>query len=391
MSMRTVCAVTVARSDYGILRPVLRRLSSSAALRLRVVAGGSHLLRSAGHTIDEVAHDGFEIAERVEMLLASDGPEAISASIGVGVLGFARAYERMRPDVLLLIGDRFEMLAAAVASLPFTIPIAHIHGGELSTGAIDDQIRHAITKMSHLHFVATPACAARVTQMGEEPWRVTVSGAPAIDDLAAMPRIPVADLEAQLGVAFDPPPLVVTYHPATLAYEQTAHDVAELVEALRPVDRSLIITHPNADTLNGLVLAAWRRLADGKPGVALVENLGSRTYWSVLAAAGAMVGNSSSGLIEAPSFQLPVVNIGNRQAGRDRAANVIDTGPSSGEIAAALERALSPAFRQSLAGLVNPFGDGLAAGRIAGVLETIPLDARLRLKSFHTPAVATHA
>lgn len=384
--MRRIAVVTVARSDYGILLPVLREIQRAPDLQLQLVAGGAHLSRNFGDTIGAIERDGFEIAARVETLLASDSPTGIASSVGLGVLGFAGAYARLSPDLLLLTGDRFDMLAAAAAALPFTMPIAHLHGGEQSEGAIDNQIRHAITKMSHLHFVATPTGARRVVQMGEEPWRVTVTGAPALDNLRAMPLLPIAELERLVGIELRPAPLLVTYHPVTLEYEETATQTAELIAALADVERPIVITYPNADTHHRDILHAIRGFAAGRPGVALVENLGTQAYFSLMACAAAMVGNSSSGIIEAPSFRLPTVNIGSRQTGRERAANVLDVPAGREAIRAGIRMALSPAFAESLRDLENPYGDGRAAGRIVRVLRERPLDHELRRKRFHAAA-----
>jgi len=214
--MRTIGVVTVGRSDYGNYVPLLRAIQRDAALRLQLIVGGMHLSAAFGLTVEAIRADGFDIADRVEMLLSSDAPEGIATSMGVGVMGFAQAYARHRPDVLVVLGDRFEMYAAASAAVPFRMPIAHIAGGELTEGAIDNSFRHAITKLSHLHFVTTATYAARVIQMGEEPWRVTVSGALGLDHLQAFVASGRPALEALVGLRLDPPPLVVTYHPAAL-------------------------------------------------------------------------------------------------------------------------------------------------------------------------------
>lgn len=387
--MRTVAAVTVGRSDYSILLPVLREIEATPGLSLRLIAAGMHLSREFGSTVSVIEADRFVIAERVEMLLSSDTPGAIARSMGIGMFGFAGAYDRLAPDLLLLIGDRFEMLAAAVASLPFTIPIAHMHGGELTEGAVDDQIRHAITKMAHLHFVSTSRCAERVVQMGEEPWRVTVTGAAALDNLRTTPLLSRDEVERRLGLPPGERPLLVTYHPVTLESDRTAAQVEELVAALAATDLPIVMTYPNADTRHGAVLQAITRFAEAHQRVRLVENLGPSLYFSTLAIAAAMVGNSSSGIIEASSFKLPVVNIGRRQAGRERAANVVDVGESRDEIVAGIRRALSSAFAAGLAHLQNPYGDGHAAERIVRVLLDTSLD-RLTQKRFHTAQIPVH-
>lgn len=383
--MRRIGVVTGARADYGILRPVLRAMTNTPALQLQLFVTGAHLAPEFGSSLEQIAADGFDTSDRMEMLLAGDSATATATSIGVGVTAFANRFARGRPDVLLLTGDRFEMLAAAVAALSFAIPLAHLHGGEISEGAIDEQIRHAITKMSHLHFASTPIAAARIAQMGEQAWRITVTGAPALDNLRCGGEMTREELEQRLGLRFVTDPLVVTFHPVTLQIDQVGSQIGELVATLQSVPRPLVITYPNADTANGTVTAALRQLAASRPDAVFVPNLGTRAYFSLLRIAAAMVGNSSSGIVEAPSFQLPVVNVGLRQGGRDRAPNVIDVDVDRRAIAAGIDRALSPAFRDSLRGLTNPYGDGHASERIVAVLEHVALNAALLVKRFEVP------
>ncbi len=381
--MRTVGIVTVSRSDYGIYLPILRKIQADPDLKLHLIAAGMHLSPEFGLTVRSIEADRFQIAERVEMLLSSDTPEAIAKSMGLGAIGFAQAYARVHPDILLVLGDRFEMHAAALAVLPFKIPVAHIHGGELTEGAIDNALRHSMTKLSHLHFVATEAYSRRVVQMGEEPWRVIVSGAPGLDNLRAMKLLTRRELEARFGLRLDTDPLLVTYHPVTLEYEQTEWQMHELLEALRAFDVPIVFTMPNADTGGRLILQMIREFLRDRPTARLVENLETQAYFSMMACAAAMVGNSSSGIIEAPSFGLPVVNIGSRQAGRLRAKNVIDVGYNRGEVVDGIRQATAPEFGTSLKGLTNPYGDGRAAERIVGVLKTVQLDEKLLAKRFY--------
>ncbi len=381
--MRTICAVTVGRSDWGIYRPILKAIQQHHDLKLHLVAGSSHIVRSHGMTVDEIIGDGFEIHDTIEMLLASDSPEAIAKSMGLGTIGFAQIYQRVRPDLLLVLGDRFEMHAAALAATPFRIPIAHVHGGEVTQGAIDDAYRHAITKYSHLHFVSTAAHAQRVIQLGEEPWRVTVSGAPALDNLSTLPMLSRSELEARLQISFDQPPLLVTMHPVTLQYEQADEQVQQLLQVLAEYDLPIIITRPNADTSHSAIIERLELFCRDRSHVRLVSSLGTCGYFSLMRIAAAMVGNSSSGIIEAASFRLPVVNIGLRQSGRPRSANVIDTGCSAQEIRDGIQQALSEKFRNSLSQLKNVYGDGNAACRIADVIGSVRMDESLIIKQFH--------
>ena len=380
--MRTLGVVTAARSDYGIYLPVLRKIQADPELRLRLIVSGMHLAPEFGLTVKAIEEDGFEIAERVEMLVASDSPEAVAKSMGLGAIGFAQTYARLRPDILLVLGDRFEMHAAALAALPFKIPVAHIHGGELTEGAIDDALRHSMTKLSHLHFVTTEEYARRVVQMGEERWRVTISGAPSLDNLQAMTLLSLAELEEKFALRFDQPPLLVTFHPVTLEYEQTEQQAEELLAALSASNMPVLFTLPNADTGGRVIIRMVRDFVETNASAQLVDNLGTQAYFSFMAAASAMVGNSSSGIIEAASFKLPVVNIGNRQKGRARGRNVIDVGDKREEILDGIRKALDADFRASLSHLANPYGDGTAAGKIVKQLKEVTIDQRLLVKRF---------
>jgi UDP-N-acetylglucosamine 2-epimerase (non-hydrolysing)/GDP/UDP-N,N'-diacetylbacillosamine 2-epimerase (hydrolysing) len=382
--MRHITAVTVGRSDYGIFQPVFRAIQKRADLRLSLIVAGMHLAEEFGHTVDAIEADGFEIAARVQMLLASDSPEGIAKAMGLGTLGYAQALAQIRPDILLLLGDRFEMHAAGVAAVPFKMPIAHIHGGEITEGAIDDALRHSLTKLSHLHFVSTKEHGQRVIQMGEEPWRVTVSGAPGLDNTQHVKLLERAAFEERFGVRLGDEFLLATYHPVTLEFEQAEAQFAELLAALDEIGMPVLFTMANADTGGQVINRMIRDYTSARPGAHLVENLGTQGIFSAMALASAMIGNSSSGIIEAAQFGLPVVNIGTRQAGRVRGDNVIDTGNGRAEIAEAIPRATSQEFRAGLAGLVNPYGDGFAADRIVDRLSTVELGPRLLVKKFHT-------
>lgn len=379
---RTIGVVTVGRSDYGIYLPLLRKIQADPDLRLCLIVAGMHLSPEFGLTVKAIEEDGFQIAERVEMLLSSDTPEAIAKSMGLGTIGFAQAYGRFRPDILIVLGDRFEMHAAALAALPFKIPVAHIHGGELTQGAFDDALRHSITKLSHLHFVSTEEYARRVIQMGEEPSRVAVAGALSLDNLHSVKLLSLHELEAKYGLRLKRPLLLVTYHPVTLEYEQTEWQVEELLAALEICAMPVVFTMPNADTNGRLIEKKIMDFVRTHSSAQYVANLGVQGYFSLMSLAAAMVGNSSSGIIEAPSLGLPVVNIGSRQQGRVRAANVIDVGYDRDEIKRGIEKAVGAGFRASLRGLSNPYGDGHAADLIVSRLRTVALDDRLMVKRF---------
>lgn len=381
--MRTIAVVTGARAEYGILRPVMKKIAARPDLALRLMVTGAHL-SPAVRSIDAIEQDGFAIDDRIDMLEGSDNPEGIAVSMGRGTVGFARAFGARVPDLLLVAGDRYETHAAVVASVPFNIPVAHIHGGEITEGAIDDVLRHAITKMSHLHFAATEPYARRLRQMGEESWRVIVSGAPSLDTARELPRLSAAELEARLGRRIDGPLLVVTFHPVTREFADTACQIEELLAAIDATSAgaTVLVTWPNADTNAHVIVDAVRAYAASRANAIAVPDLGSAAYFSVLDRAAAMIGNSSSGIVEAASFRLPVVDIGARQQGRLAAANVIHAGNSRDAIADAIREAMSPAFRERLRNLVNPYGDGHAADRIVSTLADVEPGPRLLMKRF---------
>ncbi|MGO9571944.1 MAG: UDP-N-acetylglucosamine 2-epimerase [Desulfomonilaceae bacterium] len=388
--MRTIGVVTGARSDYGIYLPILRRMQQVPELKMHLIVTGMHLAHQFGFTVETIEQDGFEIGDRIEMLLMSDTSEGLAKSLGVGVMGFAESYARCRPDVLLVLGDRLEMLAAVAASLTFNIPVAHIHGGESTEGAIDELIRHAITKMSHLHFASTESYARRIIQMGEEPWRVVVSGAPSLDNLSAIQMLSPGELKELYGLNLQKCTLLVTYHPVTLELEETEAQVRELMSALEELDCGVIFTYPNADAQNHLVIKMIHEFHERhQQRSQIAVNLGTPGYFSLMSHVAAMVGNSSSGIIEAASFKLPVVNIGNRQSGRLRGKNVIDVCYARTEIADGIRKALSAEFKAGLSNLTNPYGDGRAAGRIVDKLKQVSIGSTLLTKRFSSIQVGS--
>jgi UDP-hydrolysing UDP-N-acetyl-D-glucosamine 2-epimerase len=380
--MRHVALVTTSRSDWGIQRPVAAALRAREDVELSIVAAGMHLRAEFGNSVDKIKADGFEVAHALDFLHAGDSPEAIAVSMGEGVAAFGHLFARWRPDVVTLLGDRFDMFPAAVAATPHLIPLAHLHGGEVTVGAIDDALRHAMTKMAHIHFVATETYARRVRQLGERPEHVYVVGAPGLDDVLALEPIGGAALRDRFG--FDPERtnVLVLYHAETRNFADAGKDVAALIEALATIDAEIVFIRPNADTAHSVVQGAIDALCRDNARVRAPVNLDRRTFLSLMRAASVMVGNSSSGIIEAPSFKLPVVNIGLRQTGRVRAANVIDCEARADAIGAALRQAMSPEFVASLTNLENPYGDGRSAERIARILATKPLDQELLLKPF---------
>lgn len=381
--MRRIAVVSTGRSDYSIYRPLLRAIQDHPELELQVLVTGMHLDDRFGRTVDLVARDGFPVAARIPVLQDDDSPQGIAAAMAAGVAGFGDHYAAAPPEVLVVLGDRFEMFAAALAAVPFNLPILHLHGGELSEGAMDDRFRHALTKLSHLHGVATETYRRRVLQLGEEPWRVLCCGALALDNLRTLQRLTRAELEARFDLDLREPPLLVTLHPTTNAPELAGPQTDALLDALTRLDLPVVFTMPNADTAGSVIRARLLEFCRAHANARWVENFGPEAYYSMLAEARAMVGNSSSGLLEAPSFALPVVNLGDRQKGRLRAANVIDAPFEPAAIVAAVQTALTPAFKTQAAGQEAFFGDGHAAERLVELLATVPLDARLRDKTFH--------
>lgn len=380
--MRTVGVVTVARSDWSLYLPVLRLMEKRGDIRPLLFVTGMHLSPAFGRTVEQIEADGFAPAVLVPSLVDGDSPEAIATSMGRGTEGFARALASMRPDLLLVLGDRFEMHAAALAALPFTIPVAHISGGDVTEGAIDDALRHSMTKLSHLHFVSNEEAGRRVRQLGEEGWRVHVTGDPAVDHARGTLLPAPAQTRARFRLTAGVPTLLVTYHPVTLQYGETRVQIQALLEALAGLDAQILFTYPNADTAGRVIIDAIETFARTRPQTTVVTNAGRIGYLGLLGTVDAMVGNSSSGLIEAPCFELPVVNVGIRQRGRVRGANVIDCPPEAAAIRAAVTQALTPTFRRMLTGMPNPYGDGHAAERIVDLLAATPLDRRLLVKRF---------
>jgi GDP/UDP-N,N'-diacetylbacillosamine 2-epimerase (hydrolysing) len=377
---RRIAVVTVGRSDYGIYFPVLQRLKSDPDVSLQLIVAAAHFDPRYGNTIQEIERDGFPIAARVPMTKHGDSEPDVAKAIGVGVQEFTAAYRDLHPEIVLVLGDRYEMFAASIAALPVRIPIAHIAGGELTFGAIDDAIRHCITKLSHVHFAATSEYARRIGQMGEQPWRVHVTGSPAIDAILALKSIPKSELETEIGFDISRS-LLITYHPPTLEQNQL-EALENLLDVLAASEHNLLFTGLNADARNQDFMQRIERFVERTPHARLVLNLGYPKYRNIQRYVAAMIGNSSSGITEAASFHLPVVNIGSRQAGRVRAPNVIDVENSRDDIAEGIAKAVSAEFRRSVASVQNPYGDGHAAERIVSVLKSVELGQELLVKKF---------
>ncbi len=376
---RKIAVVTSSRADYSHLYWPLRELSAAESVDMRLVAMGPHLSPEFGHTFQEIEKDGFPITSRIECLLSSDSDVGMAKSIGMATLGLADLFGAMRPDLLLLIADRYEMLAPASVALALRIPIAHIEGGEISEGAIDDAVRNALTKMSHIHFTSTHAARQRVIGMGEEEWRVHRAGAPSLDHLRRRKLLTREDLEINLQLDLSVPTILVAHHPVTLA-QDTTEEADELFAALAGVPGQLLFCYPNADAGSRSLIARTKAFLSARGHGQIFTNLDAVTYWSLLRHVSMLAGNSSSGIMETASFALPTVNIGMRQQGRERARNVLDAAAERNAIRKAIEKGRSQEFRQSLAGMANPYGDGHASEKIVEILTTVPLGRELLIK-----------
>lgn len=381
MARRKVCVVTGSRAEYGLLYFVMKGIAEDDALELQVVATGMHLSPEFGLTYRVIEEDGFKIDAKVEMLLSSDSPVGIAKSIGLGVIGFAEVLDRLRPDLLLVLGDRFEILAAVQAALVMRMPVAHIAGGDTTEGAFDEAIRHSITKMSHLHFVTNEQAAARVRQLGEDPGHIFNVGSPGLDQIKRLTLLERDELARSLEFRFRPRNILVTFHPVTLETQSAESQFRELLTALESLGEEvgIIITKPNADTDGRVLIRMIDEFAASHPNAKGYTSLGQLRYLSVIAQVDAVVGNSSSGLYEVPSFRKPTVNIGDRQKGRLQAASVIDCAPKAADIASAI----SAAFQLDCSRAVNPYGDGESSPRIVEKLRECRDLGSLLKKHFH--------
>ncbi len=385
---RRIAVVTGSRADYGLLKGVLTRLQKMDDVDLQVIVCGMHLLPKFGETWRTVEADGFAIAAKIGVELSDDRAETVARGTGIGVVGFAEALPRLAPELLVVLGDRYEILSAAVAATLLNIPIAHIHGGEITAGAFDDAIRHAITKMACLHFTAAEPYRQRVIQMGENPDLVFNVGAPGLDLADTAPTMSRPDLFKSLGISGPENFLLVTLHPTTAQPGADAVNVRELLGALVQIgDRSLIFTGVNADPGYRTIDDALRAFVAARPGHAhLFASLGSERYWAALRLADAVVGNSSSGILEAPAVRVPSVNIGERQLGRLRAASIIDCPADQTAILAALRRILEGRFQPDTSS-EPPYGRGGASEKIAGILRKMNLSCAFPKRFWDLPVI----
>ncbi|WP_019880561.1 UDP-N-acetylglucosamine 2-epimerase [Succinispira mobilis] len=374
MVKRKICVVTGTRAEYGLLYWLMREIQEDAALQLQLIVTGMHLSTEFGLTYQVIESDGFNIDAKIEMLLASDTPVGITKSMGLGLIGFADALANLKPDIVVVLGDRYEILVAAQAALVANIPLAHIHGGELTEGLIDDSIRHSLTKMSHLHFTATEKYKRRVIQLGEREEFVFNFGAMCIDNLIKTNLLSEYELEDSLGISLDKKVFLVTYHPVTLekgGVEKKIRDLLEVLSAYK--DTTIIITKANSDAGGRLINELLEEFANTNSNVKIFTSLGQLKYLSLLKFADVVIGNSSSGIIEAPFFRTATVDIGIRQKGREKPYSVIECGETSEEIRLAIKKALSFDFRKNLSDFEMIYGKEAIAFKIKEILKNVDL------------------
>jgi GDP/UDP-N,N'-diacetylbacillosamine 2-epimerase (hydrolysing) len=384
--MRTICVITGTRADYGLLRWVMEGISQSSVLQLQVIATGMHLSPEFGLTVEAIEADGFKVDRKIEMLLSSDTAVGVTKSMGLGMIGFADALSELRPDLILVLGDRYEIFSAVAAALVARIPVAHLHGGEATEGVIDESIRHSITKMSHLHFVAAEEYQRRVIQLGEQPDRVFQVGGLGIDNILRLKLLARSELEAALDFKFSSRNLLITFHPVTLENNTSAAQMKELLAALADMpDTGLIFTMPNADTEGRVLFRQIEEFCEQHPYARAYISLGQLRYLSCIRYVDGVVGNSSSGLAEVPSFKKGTINIGDRQRGRLQAASVINCEPDRVSIGTAIHQLYSSEFQKTLLHSENPYGSGGASDLIVKILERHSLECLLKKRFFDFP------
>ena len=381
--MRKICIITGTRAEYGLLRWVMQGIKDDPELELQIIATGSHLSPEFGLTYRKIEQDGFQIDRKVEMLTSSDTSVGIVKSMGLGMIGFADALHEMQPDLIVVLGDRFEIFSAVSAALIGRLPVAHLHGGETTEGAFDEALRHSITKMSHLHFVAAEAYRQRVIQLGESPDRVFLVGGLGVDSIKQMQLLDRSALESSLEFKLGPRNLLITFHSTTLEMATSEQQMQELLDALETLkDTHLIFTMPNADVDGRVLIKMIQSFIDCHPNARAYNSLGQLRYLSCITQVDGVIGNSSSGLTEVPTFKKGTINIGDRQRGRLQAASVINCEPMKASIISALARLYSNDFQSNLSQVTNPYGVGGASVKVVDVLKNYPINGIIK-KTFH--------
>ncbi len=378
---KIISILTATRAEYGLLKPIIAKLNTIDAFDVRIVATGAHLSTEFGLTYKEIEKDCFVIDKKIEILLSSDTPSSISKSMGLAMISFADYFENLNPDLLIVLGDRYETLAVVTTAMNHRIPIAHLYGGETTEGAIDESIRHAITKLSYLHFTSTDEYRNRVVQLGEHPNRVFNVGAIGIENILNEKLLQKEDLESELNISLSKPYAVVTFHPVTLENNSSEEQIKSLLEVCKEYNNlNFVFTKANADAEGRIINQFIDRYARENENIYAFTSLGMRRYLSVLKYCSMVIGNSSSGLLEAPSFGIPTINIGDRQKGRLQASSVINCKPTQGNIKQALDLALSDKFAQEAKKTVNPYGNGDTSNKVVEVIKEYVINNRIDLK-----------
>jgi GDP/UDP-N,N'-diacetylbacillosamine 2-epimerase (hydrolysing) len=379
--MKNILVVTGTRSEYGLLYQTMKAIDNDDDLKLQLVVTGNHLVKEYGYTVEQIERDGFKIDEKIDMIINSEEKSSIVKSMGIEIIQMAQCFDRLKPDMLLILGDRYETFVAATCSMMMNVPIAHMNGGESTEGAVDEQIRHAITKIAHIHFPGAEYYKERIIKMGEEPWRVHNVGQAGIENIKKIQLLNRCELEKELEVKFNKLVFLITYHPVTLDIDNIENQIDDLLQAINEFDAMYIFTYPNADFGSKIIIDKINSFVKQNKNAYLYYSLGQKRYLSLLNYASVMIGNSSSGIIEAPIFKIPVVNIGNRQQGRLRNKNIIDTNYTSRDIYNGIYKALNDKkFIDDLKNIENVYGDGTTSTQILKIIKNISLDKKLLFK-----------
>lgn len=379
--MKKILVVTGTRAEYGLLYWTMKGIQKDNELELQLVVTGNHLVKDYGYTIDQIIKDGFKIDEEIDMIINSEKKSSIVKSMGIEMIQMAQCFDRVKPDVLLILGDRYETFVAATCAMMMNIPIAHMNGGESTEGLVDEQIRHSITKMAHIHFPGSEYYKERIIKMGEEPWRVHNVGQAGIENIKKLELVGIEQLKKELKIKPNKKIFLITYHPVTLDMENLETEVDNLIKAISKFDANYVFTYPNADFGSKVIIDKINEFVKNNNNAYLFYSLGQKRYLNFLKYSDIMIGNSSSGIIESPIFKIPVVNIGDRQKGRIRNINIVDTGYSEEEIYSAIYKVLyDESFKENLKNTKNIYGDGTTSIKIINVLKNIKLNKKILFK-----------
>ncbi|GAA0082223.1 MULTISPECIES: UDP-N-acetylglucosamine 2-epimerase [Clostridium] len=379
--MRKILVVTGTRAEYGLLYWTMKEIKKDKDLQLQLIVTGNHLIREYGYTVGQIKKDGFKIDEEIDMIIDSEKKSSVLKSMGIEMIQMAQAFDRLKPDILLILGDRYETFIAATCAMMMNIPIAHMNGGESTEGAVDEQIRHAITKMAHIHFPGAAYYKERIIKMGEEPWRVFNVGQAGIENIKKLKLLGKEQLEKELNINFTKKVFLITYHPVTLQLKNTKGQIDNLLKAISNFDAQYIFTYPNADFGSKIIIDKINDFVKDHKEAKIYYSLGQKRYLNLLKYADIMIGNSSSGIIESPIFKIPVVNIGDRQKGRVRNKNIIDTDYSENEITNAISKVLKDEkFKENLNSIDNIYGNGNTSKQIVEILKSIAINKKLLSK-----------